>query len=417
MGIAGSADPNDGHHSDRREPFKGGIFMFKKRILSLVIIISIIVGTFGMVSFVTANPSQETPQMPDRLINARSGILIEASSGVVLHEFNSHDPMPIASVTKVMTMLLVMEAIADEKIALEDMVTVSAHAAGMGGSQIYLEIGEQMSVDDLLKAVAVSSGNDAAVALAEHISGSEEAFADLMNERARQLGAENSNFDNASGLEEENNYSTAYDIALISRELLNHPKIFEYTTIWMDSLRGGEFGLSNTNRLIRFYDGATGLKTGSTSFARYCLSATALRDDMHLIAIVLGAPTTNDRFNSATRLLDHGFANYAVVNESVIEEPFPLIEITGGVEEEIEVGFFNGLNFVVPRGKQNRIEVEIQLPELIRAPIRAGQKVGEAIFTADGEELYRADIHAMSDVRRINTWQMYMRMLGVWLKG
>ena len=392
--------------------------MFKKKILSLIIIISIIVGTLGIAVVIAAPRGNETPQMPDSLINARSGILMEASSGVVLHEFNPHDPMPIASVTKVMTMLLVMEAIADEKIALEDMVTVSEHAAGMGGSQVYLEVGEQMTVSDMLKAVAVSSGNDAAVALAEHISGSEEAFAELMNERARQLGAVNSNFDNASGLEEENNYSTAHDIALISRELLNYPKIFEFTTIWMDSLRGGEFGLSNTNRLIRFYDGATGLKTGSTSFAKYCLSATALRDDMHLIAVVLGAPTTNDRFNSATRLLDHGFANYAVVNEEVMtENPLPILDVTGGVEEELEVGFYSGLNFVVPRGKQNRMEVEITLPEQIRAPIRAGQKVGEAIFTADGEELYRAEIHAMVDVRRINTWQMYVRMLGIWLKG
>jgi len=390
--------------------------MLKKKILSFTIIISIIVGTLGIAGLVAANPTEEV-QMPDSLINARSGILMEAASGVVLHEFNSHDPMPIASVTKVMTMLLVMEAIADEKITLEDMVTVSEHAASMGGSQVYLEVGEQMSVEDLLKAVAVSSGNDAAVALAEHISGSEEAFAALMNERAKALGAENSNFDNASGLEEENNYSTAYDIALISRELLRHPKIFEFTTIWMDSLRGGEFGLSNTNRLIRFYDGATGLKTGSTSFARYCLSATALRDDMHLIAVVLGAPTTNDRFNSATRLLDYGFANYAVVNESVMEEEFPLIEVTGGVEEELSVGFGDGLNFVVPRGKQGRIEIEIVLPELVRAPIREGQKVGEAIFSADGEEVYRADISALSDVRRINAWQMYVRMLGIWLKG
>ena len=317
-----------------------------------------------------------------------------------------------------MTMLLVMEAIADEKITLDDMVTVSEHAAGMGGSQVYLEIGERMSVRDLLKAVAVSSGNDAAVALAEHISGSEPQFAALMNERARALGATNSNFDNASGLEEENNYSTAHDIALISRELLRHPQIFEFTTIWMDTLRDGEFGLSNTNRLIRFYDGATGLKTGSTSFAKYCLAATAERDGMHLIAVVLGAPTTNDRFNSASRLLDYGFANHAVVNESVMAEHLlPILEVTGGVEEELEVGFFSGLNFVVPRGKQNRVEVEIQLPELIRAPIQAGQKVGEAIFTADGEELYRAEIHAMTDVRRINTWQMYIRMLGIWLKG
>ena len=222
-----------------------------KRILALTIIISIIIAT---IHFAAAN--NEEVQMPDKLINARSGILMEASSGRVLHEYNPHEKLPIASVTKVMTMLLVMEAIADEKITLDDMVTVSPHAAGMGGSQVYLEVGEQMSVENLLKAVAVASGNDAAVALAEHISGSEEAFSELMNERARALGAENSNFDNASGLEEENNYSTAHDIALISRELLKHPKIFDYTRIWMDSLRDGEFTLSNTNRLIRFYDGA-----------------------------------------------------------------------------------------------------------------------------------------------------------------
>ncbi|MDO5311127.1 MAG: D-alanyl-D-alanine carboxypeptidase family protein, partial [Clostridia bacterium] len=264
-----------------------------------------------------------------QLINAKSGILMEASTGEVLYEQNADERLPIASVTKTMTMLLIMEALDEGKISLNDTVTVSEYAASMGGSQVFLEVGEQMSADDMLKAIAVASGNDAAVAMAEFISGSEGAFVEKMNKRAAELGCTNTHFINCNGLDEtEEHYSTARDVALISRALISHKKIFDYTTIWMDSLRGGSFGLSNTNKLIRFYKGANGLKTGSTSTAKYCLSATAERDGMQLIAVIIAAPTTADRFSSASALLDFGFANFDAVGEGFTDLPAPYVRVT-----------------------------------------------------------------------------------------
>ena len=281
-----------------------------KRIACLIMAISLISVT-GY-----AEPVQQVDtNVSTQLINAKSGILMEASTGEVLYEQNANERLQIASVTKVMTMLLIMEAIDSGKISLDDMVTTSEYAASMGGSQVFLEAGEQMSVNDMLKAIAVASGNDAAVAMAEFISGSEGAFVEKMNKRASELGCENTHFINCNGLDETpEHYSSARDVARISQELLKHTKIFDYTTIWMDSLRNGSFGLSNTNKLIRFYNGANGLKTGSTSTAKYCLSATALRDGMQLIAVIICAPSTKDRFSSASALLDYGFANYEVAS-------------------------------------------------------------------------------------------------------
>lgn len=351
-----------------------------------------------------------------QLISAKSGILMEQSTGEVLYELNPDERLQIASVTKTMTMLLIMEALDNGKINKEDMVTVSEYAASMGGSQVFLEAGEQMSVDDMMKAIAVASGNDAAVAMAEFISGSEAAFVEKMNDRARELGCLNTHFINCNGLDETaDHYSSAKDIAIISRELLNHSKIFDYTTIWMDSLRNGAFGLSNTNKLIRFYKGANGLKTGSTSTAKYCLSASAERDGMQLIAVVICAPSTAERFSSATALLDYGFANYEVANDDALSVPVPYVTITGGTKEQI-LPEISGNGFIVKKGNLDKIEQRFEIAENIVAPVEKGGKLGEVVYTLNDEEIARRDICATEKVPKISLMQMFVRALGNWVK-
>lgn len=364
---------------------------------------------------VYAEPStQVDTNVSTQLVQAKSGILMEASTGEVLYEWNPDERLQIASVTKTMTMLLIMEALDSEKIHLEDMVTTSENAASMGGSQVFLEVGEQMSVDDMLKAIAVASGNDAAVAMAEFIGGTHEAFVEKMNKRAEELGCTNTHFINCNGLDETaDHYSTARDIAVISKELLKHEKIFDYTTIWMDSLRGGSFGLSNTNKLIRFYQGANGLKTGSTSTAKYCLSAAAKRDGMQLIAVVLCAPSTAERFSSATALLDYGFANYAVADAESLQLNLPDISVVGGTSGSVPTMVEN-INFIVKKGNQNNVETEIEAEESVSAPIEYGQKLGEIVFKIDGEETARKDLLAAEEVPKIKTLQMFINMLKVW---
>ena len=375
------------------------------------VLIAVLIPCFS----VFAEPStQVDTEVSTQLVQAKSGILMEASTGEVLYEWNPDERLQIASVTKTMTMLLIMEALDSGKIHLDDMVTTSETAASMGGSQVFLEVGEQMSVDDMLKAIAVASGNDAAVAMAEFIGGTHDAFVEKMNKRAEELGCTNTHFINCNGLDEtSDHYSTARDIAIISRELLKHEKIFDYTTIWMDSLRNGSFGLSNTNRLIRFYQGANGLKTGSTSTAKYCLSATAKRDDMQLIAVVLCAPSTNERFGSATALLDYGFANYAVATSDTIQLKLPDISVIGGTADRIPTMVEN-MNFIVKKGNQDNVETETVMEPSAKAPIEYGQKLGEIIFKIDGTEVARKELLAAEAVPRINILQMFVNMLKTW---
>ncbi len=382
-----------------------------KRIACLIMAISLISVT-GY-----AEPVQQVDtNVSTQLINAKSGILMEASTGEVLYEQNANERLQIASVTKVMTMLLIMEAIDSGKISLDDMVTTSEYAASMGGSQVFLEAGEQMSVNDMLKAIAVASGNDAAVAMAEFISGSEGAFVEKMNKRASELGCENTHFINCNGLDETpEHYSSARDVARISQELLKHTKIFDYTTIWMDSLRNGSFGLSNTNKLIRFYNGANGLKTGSTSTAKYCLSATALRDGMQLIAVIICAPSTKDRFSSASALLDYGFANYEVASNEDLSVAVPYVRVVGGVKEQIAPKV-SGSGFVVKKGNKSKLETRFEMEESVSAPVEDGQKLGEIIYTIDGEEVTRRDVCATERVDKINAVQIFLRCLADWLK-
>ena len=333
-------------------------------------------------------------------LNAKSAILMEESTGNILYESNPDERLPIASVTKVMTMLLIMEAVDSGKISLDDMVTVSENAMSYGGSTMFLETGEQLTVNDMLKGIAVASANDGCVAMAEHLAGSESAFVDMMNEKAKELGMENTHFMNTNGLDEDDHYSSARDVAIMSRELMKHETIFNYTSIWMDTLRGGKFQLANTNKLIRFYDGANGLKTGSTSKALCCLSAAAKRNDMQLIAVVLGAPTSAERFASAKSLLNYGFANYAVNTQITAGDEVQKIAVEKGVDKEVGVVAGDSCSTLVKKGQEDNITKEIKIDETITAPIEAGQKIGTMTISRDGEVIADIDLNASSAVEK-----------------
>lgn len=333
-------------------------------------------------------------------LNAKSAILMEESTGNILYESNPDERLPIASVTKVMTMLLIMEAVDSGKISLDDMVTVSENAMSYGGSTMFLETGEQLTVNDMLKGIAVASANDGCVAMAEHLAGSESAFVDMMNEKAKELGMENTHFMNTNGLDEDDHYSSARDVAIMSRELMKHETIFNYTSIWMDTLRGGKFQLANTNKLIRFYDGANGLKTGSTSKALCCLSAAAKRNDMQLIAVVLGAPTSAERFASAKSLLDYGFANYEVNTQITAGDEVQKIAVEKGVDKEVGVVAGDSCSTLVKKGQEDNITKEIKIDETITAPIEAGQKIGTMTISRDGEVIADIDLNASSAVEK-----------------
>jgi D-alanyl-D-alanine carboxypeptidase (penicillin-binding protein 5/6) len=313
-----------------------------------------------------------------------------------------------------MTLLLVMEAVESGNVKLDDTVTASAYASSMGGSQIFLKEGEQMSLEDMLKSVIIASANDCAVALAEHIAGSESVFVARMNERAQQLGMKNTNFENTNGLDDtsKNHVTSARDIALMSAELIKHETILKYSSIWMDTVRGGEFGLTNTNRLVRFYRGCTGLKTGSTSKAGFCISATAKRDEMHLVCVIMGAETRDIRNAEAQKLLDWGFANYGVYRHE--PEALPELKVNGGVLDGVPVGY-SAFSCVIEKGAVNKIRCEITLPENISAPVKKGDEVGKAVFTLDGKEIGSVPIIAECDVERIGFWGLWWRILGKFL--
>ena len=350
-------------------------------------------------------------------LSAKSAILMEASSGTILFESASHQPLPPASVTKIMTMLLVMEALDSGQCTLEDPVRTSALAASMGGSQVFLEENEEMSVHEMLKAVAVASGNDASVALAEFIGGSHENFVAMMNDRAKQLHMNDTTFVNCNGLDEDGHLTSAHDIAIMSKELMTHPKIFDYTGIWMDTLRGGTFGLANTNKMIRFYSGATGLKTGSTGSAGFCVSATAKRDGMDLIAVVMGAPTSKERFADATKLLDYGFANYAIASSLVSKEELPKIPVSKGTDTYVKPAVSPDFHILLEKYKINRIEKQIHLPEVVQAPIGKNEKMGEVEFFIDGTSIGKADIVAKTEVNSLGFIGMIKKLSSYYFYG
>lgn len=343
--------------------------------------------------------------------NARAYILMEASTGTVLLEENADEALPPASVTKIMTLLLVMEAIADGKLGWDDMVQTSEYAASMGGSQVFLEPGEEMSVTEMVKCVVVSSANDAAVALAERVAGSEEAFVRRMNERAAELGMKNTVFYNTNGLDDDvdGHVSSARDIAIMSRELITkHPKILEFSSIWMDSIRNGAFGLTNTNRLVRFYRGANGLKTGSTAKAKFCISATAERGGMQLIAVVMAAPSRDERNEIAKKLLDYGFAGWET---AVLTPELPAcLPVTGGAEDAI-VPEAEQITLLLAKGEAARITAAVTLPERIAAPVEAGEVLGRVDFMLDGKILSSVPITAQKSVKKLGAIGIFSRLV------
>ena len=345
-------------------------------------------------------------------LDAPCALLMEKQTGTVLYAKDEHTPREPASVTQVMTLLLTMEAIDSGALSYDDTVTGSAHAASMGGSQIWLKEGEQMRVEDLIKAVCVVSGNDAAVALGEHLAGSEEAFVARMNERAQELGMNDTHFVNCTGLPADGHVTSAYDIALMSRELiLNHPDIRRFTTIWMDSLRNGESMLVNTNKLVRFYEGATGLKTGSTSSAKYCISATAEKGGMELIAVVLGGSTSDARFSDAKAMLNYGFASYALVNVTP-EAPLPAVPVMLGTQKTVQAVLTQDSALLLEKNRANGLTQSVSLPERVEAPVAAGEGLGTLeIFDAAGEAVASLPLLAGEDVARVTWGQLFCRLL------
>ena len=348
--------------------------------------------SLAMSGFITTN-AQEVME-----ISSKTAILLD-TQGNIIFEKNSHEKRAPASVTKIMTMLLVMESLESGKIKLQDMVTISANAAGQGGTQVYLEEGEQISVQDLLKSIAVSSANDAAMAIGEHISGTKEGFVELMNQRAKELSMNDTTFKNPTGLNEEGHLTSAYDIALMSVELLKHEEIYKYTTIWMDSIRNGGFELANTNKLLKQYDGLRGLKTGFTSEAMYCISAVAQKGEDEFIAVCMGAETSSLRSEDVTKMLNYAFANYKTYSPS-IDEKLKDITVIGGESEFLQVEVKNNAkSILVP--KDSEVTYEIIMDENITAPVTQGQKVGEVKFNIGKECIETFDIEAKSEVLEI----------------
>lgn len=359
--------------------------MIKKRIAAFAIAVTMMVGM--------ALPAKAEGvavgrfALPEFDVPCRSAILIEQNSGVVLYDKQADLQVPIASITKVMTMLLTMEALEQGRISLTDIVPVTEHAYNMGGSQIWLEPGEEFTLDEMLKAICVSSANDAAVAVAEFVGGSEPAFVEMMNQKAQELGMTNTTFKNACGLDEEGHLSSAHDVAIMSREMLTkHPQILEYTGIWMDTLRNGQTQLLNTNKLLKRYDGITGLKTGTTSKAGVCLSASATRNGLSLIAVVLGSPSSGERFDAATALLDYGFANFETAQAELPADAPKSILVTGGAQEQVALQYTAPQSMLVKKGENGQLIANVEVVPSIEAPVEAGTQVG-TVTVKMGEEV------------------------------
>ena len=374
----------------------------KKRMLAIFVLLVLLAGAML--------PAVRAAELD---LPAPSYVLMERSTGEVLLEHNAHERLRPASVTKVMTLLLIMEALDDGRIGWDDMVQTSAAAAAKGGSQIYLEENEQLPLEEMLKSIVVSSANDCACAMAEHIAGSEAAFVEMMNARAEQLGMTDTHFVNCTGLDDEpeaaEHLTTAYDIALMSRELLGHEAIKKYTTIWMDTVRDGQFGLSNTNKLVRFYDGTTGLKTGYTSAAGHCLSASAERNGMELIAVVLHCASSTDRFESAKALLNYGFSNYALVTPEPGE--LPAVPVTLGTAAEITPVLADETPILIDKALAAGVETRVCVDESVTAPVEAGQTLGTLTITSGGQTIAERDLVAPESIGALRWGDVYLQML------
>ena len=376
-----------------------------KRIVCLLLVIGALAGSVAAAELEVAAPS---------------AILMERSTGTVLYEKNAHERLAPASVTKVMTLLLVMEALENGRISWDDMVIASDTAAAKGGSQIYLEPGEQMTMDEMLKSVVVSSANDCATALAEHVAGSEDAFVEMMNTRAEELGMADTHFVNCTGLDDDPDASehltSAHDIAIMSRELLKHDDIRKYTTIWMDTVRNGAFGLSNTNKLVRFYDGTTGLKTGYTSGAGHCLSASAMREGVEYVAVVLRCANSNERFQSAKQLLDYGFANYTLA-EPDLQTAIPEVPVVLGTVDTIVPEPADAAPLLIEKSMKNAITTHVEVAEQVKAPVEPGQRLGTMTMQANGEPLAAIPLVAPEAVARKSWWDVTKELLqAVWFR-
>lgn len=343
---------------------------------------------------------------------SKSSILMCADTGDIIYENNAYEHLSPASVTKVMSMLLILEALESGKISLSDEVVTSKNAVAMGGSQIWLEEGEKMTVDELLKAVAVASANDACTALAEYIAGSTTSFVSMMNERAKELGLENTNFENCTGLDDTatNHYSCAYDIAVISREVMQHELIKDYTTIWLDYLRNGETELNNTNKLVNTYNGITGLKTGTTSKAGFCVCATAERDGMSLISVVLGADTSEDRFTSASNMLDYGFANYQIIVPEINETQISTVKVINGIEKSVMPIYDETDKILVKKGGED-ITYEYKTEPSVSAPVNSGDKLGEIIIKSGNETIRTVKLYSGKNIDKISFSYVFKEML------
>lgn len=376
--------------------------MIKK--LSLALIIAIIFTAIPVFSVEVNAVTEET-------ITAPSAVLMETSSGKILFEKNPHEQRPCASITKVMTMLLVCEAIDNGKLSLDDTITASAHAASMGGSDIWLEEGETMSADDMIKATVVASANDAAVALAEHLCGSEEVFVEKMNEKASQLGMNDTVFKNCNGLDEDGHITSAYDVAVMSRELMKNEMIFDYTSIWLDNLRDGKTQIVNTNKLLKTYKGITGLKTGTTNDAGCCMAASATRGDMSLVAVVLGCNSGKERFSDAAALLDYGFANFSVTQLKAPEDLPKTIKVENGMQGNIGIGCDVNASIVLDKNSSSKIVSKIDLPESIEAPVVSGQKLGTVTYSLDGNAVKSFEITALQDAEKISFASVFSVLL------
>ncbi|RGM21970.1 D-alanyl-D-alanine carboxypeptidase [Eubacterium sp. OM08-24] len=376
--------------------------MIKK--LSLTLVIAIV---FTSIPLFCA----EVNAVTEETVTAPSAILMESSSGKVLFEKNPHEQRPCASITKVMTMLLVCEAIDSGKLSLDDTITASAHAASMGGSDIWLEEGETMSANDMIKATVVASANDAAVALAEHLCGSEEVFVQKMNEKANQLGMKDTVFKNCNGLDEDGHITSAYDVAVMSRELMKHEMIFDYTSIWLDNLRDGKTQIVNTNKLLKTYKGITGLKTGTTNDAGCCMAASATRGDMSLVAIVLGCNSGKERFSDAAALLDYGFANFSVTQLKAPDDLPKTIKVENGMQKNIGIGCDINSSIVLDKNSGSKIVSKIDLPESIEAPVASGQKLGTVTYSLDGKAVKSFEITALQHAEQISFASVFSVLL------
>lgn len=392
-----------------------------KKIICLIVCLSFL---FSSVVFVNAQitpinkkPDNELTKGVDNNnqnplnVKAKSAILIDGKTSKVLYEYNSNEELELASVTKIMTLLLVFESLEQGKFSLDDMVTASAHACSMGGSQIWLEPNEQMSVNDLIKAAAISSANDAAVALAELVAGSEEIFVNLMNRRAIELGMLNTNFVNATGLDAQGHHSTAYDIALMSKELLKHKDVAKYTTVWMDSLRNGKTSLVNTNKMLKSYNGITGLKTGTTSNAGSCLSASATRGDMDLIAVVMGCETSKDRFEDAKILLDYGFNSFNFIKPEIDEKEIKSVKIYKGDQDFVKPIYNEFQGIIVPKGREKDVKVNLNMVLDVVAPVEKSQILGDITITLDDKVLEKINITAENQVNKITLGKAFKKLV------